>query len=204
MVHSSTRRGAGAYAEPPAVQSGQSVPGVLVEQHRRLRHLLHEVTAGEGEPRREAFESFRRLLAAHETAEEIVVRPISRQIMDRDVVAERNHEERRIVRLLAELEKLDARGAGFEELLPNFTDALDTHMTLEETSEFPTLEAELDWHDRFGMAHWIDRALAYGPTHAHPGAFGSPMAQRAVTPFTALVDHARDAHDRAREHPPSS
>ena len=199
MVHSSMRRGPG---EALVIPSGPTVPAVLVDQHHRMRQLLREVAAGEGIPRREAFESFRRLLAAHETAEEIVVRPVSRQIMDRDVVAERNHEERRIVRLLAELEKVDACGAVFEELFPSFTDALDTHLTLEETFEFPILEAELDLRDRIVMARWIHRALALGPTHAHPGAFGSPAAQRAVTPFTALVDHARDVYDRAREHSP--
>jgi Hemerythrin HHE cation binding domain len=201
VVHSSTRHGPG---DGPAVPSGPAVPEVLVDQHQRLRGLLHEVAASEGPPRREAFESFRRLLAGHETAEEVVVRPVSRQIMDRDMLTERNHEEHRIVQLLAELEKLDACGAVFEELLPSFTDALDTHLTLEETLEFPILEAELDWHDRTVMARWINRALALGPTHAHPGGFGSPMTQRAVTPFTALVDHARDAYGRAREHPPNS
>lgn len=199
MVHSSTRRGPGEALDVP---SGPTVPGVLVDQHRRLRQLLHEVTASEGAPRREAFESFRRLLAAHETAEETVVRPVSRQIMDRDVVAQRNHEERRIVQLLAELEKLDACGAAFEELFPSFTEALETHLTLEETFEFPVLEAELGRHERAVMARWIHRALALGPTHAHPGAFGSPMTQRAVTPFTALLDHARDVYSRSREQPP--
>jgi hypothetical protein len=175
---------------------------VLVDQHHRLRELVHEVTVNEGDPRRRAFESLRRMLAAHETAEEMVVRPVSGQIMDRDAVADRNHEERRIVHLLAELEKVDPCGATFGELFPPFTDALDTHLTLEESSEFPILEAELGARERAAMARWIDRALAHGPTHAHPGAFGSPMAQRAITPFTALVDHARDAYGRSRERSP--
>jgi hemerythrin superfamily protein len=198
VVHSSTTNGRQGGRVRPA-PSGASVPAVLVDQHRRLRELLAEVGSGAGADRRRSFERFRRLLAAHETAEEMVVRPVSAQIMDRDAVAERNHEERRIVQLLAVMEKLDASDSGFEELLPAFAEALDAHLTLEETSEFPILEAELSEHDRAAMARWIARTLAFGPTHAHPGAFGSPMFQRVVTPFNALVDHARDAYERTRQ-----
>lgn len=174
------------------------VPAVLIEHHARIRELLAAVRVGEGEQRRHAFDELREFLAGHETAEEMVVRPVSVQIMDRDAVAARNHEERHIVRLLAALERIDAGGANFAELFPAFDHALCAHLSHEEAEEFPVLEAELGERDRTAMARWIRRAVVLGPTHAHPGAAGSPMAQRAVTPFTALLDHARDVYERAR------
>jgi hypothetical protein len=181
-----------------ADKGGEDVPAVLIEQHARIRELLTGVRAGEGEERERAFGELRALLAAHETAEEMVVRPVSVQIMDRDAVAARNHEERHIVRLLAALERLDARGAAFAELFPAFDHALCAHLNQEEAEEFPLLASRLGEPDRTGMARWIRRAVALGPTHAHPGAVGLPMAQRVVTPFTALLDHARDVYERAR------
>ena len=197
MVNSSTTNrgspGSSAGAEP-------TVPEVLVDQHRRLRELLAEVRATEGGERARSFEHLRRLLAAHETAEEVVVRPVSKQIMDRDAVAQRNHEERRIVQLLAVLEKLEVDGSEFQELFHAFAEDLENHMDLEERTEFPVLVAELGEPDRIAMARWVGRALAMGPTHAHPGAVGSPMIERAVTPFHAFADHARDARRRARQH----
>ena len=66
---------------------------VLHAQHDRIRELLAEVRGAEGEHederRRQAFETLRELLAAHETAEEIVLRPVSVQVMNRDATAAR-------------------------------------------------------------------------------------------------------------------
>lgn len=195
MVHSSTTHGAAGSAGSTA--GTIVVPEVLIEQHRQLRELLAEVSGAENAQRAGPFDRLRRLLAAHETAEEIVVRPVSKQIMDRDAVAERNHEERRIMRLLAVLEKLDTDSREFEERFRTFADVLGSHMNLEERVEFPALESELTESDRTAMGRWIVRAVALGPTHAHPRAFGSPMLERALTPLNALVDHARDGYRRA-------
>lgn len=201
--------------------AGESVLAVLDAQHSRIRELLAEVrdggVAGDGpdgerpdgdgpsgrEVRRDvqraaAFDALRALLAAHETAEEIVVRPVSSQLMSRDVIALRNREERRIVRLLAELERLEVAGPGFAEAFGPFEQALLAHLSLEEAEEFPVIEAEVGERERRAMARWMQRAVAYGPSHAHPLAAGSPRAQRAVSPFTALLDHARDRLERTR------
>lgn len=202
MVNSSTTHGGSDRAL--SMLSGPMVPEVLVDQHKRLRELLADVRAADAAERGRSFERLRRLLAAHETAEEVVVRPVSKQIMNRDIVAERNHEERRIVQLLAVLEKLDPAGSEFAELFEAFADELEKHLGIEETVEFPVLARELGGRDRIAMARWIERSITLGPTHAHPGLFGSPMIERAVTPFNALVDHARDAYERAKEHSPNA
>lgn len=177
-----------------------SVLAVLYKQHDELRHLLSQVAeADQGTKRQEAFDSLRELLAAHETAEEIVLRPVSVQIMNRDLVVQRNHEERRIVHLLADLERLDACGAEFDERFPELQQALLEHLSIEEAAEFPAVRTQVDLHEQDVMGRWIRRACQRGPTHAHPGPAGSPTVQRAVGPFVALVDRARDRFTRTRK-----
>lgn len=177
-----------------------SVLAVLYKQHDELRDLLSQVAdADQGTQRQAAFDSLRELLAAHEAAEEIVLRPVSVQIMNRDLVVARNHEERRIVHLLADLERLSARGSEFDERFPELQQALLEHLSVEEAAEFPAVRTQVDAHEQDVMGRWIRRACQRGPTHAHPGPAGSPTVQRAVGPFVALADRARDHFARTRK-----
>ena len=188
-----------------------SVLLVLRAQHDRIRELLAQVRDARGEHRSEAFETLRGLLAAHETAEEVVLRPVSVQIMSRDVTAARNHEERELVKLLAGLDAVCESDAGdaadapdmaateFGELFVPFERAVVEHLSLEETEEFPVIEEQLDPHESAVMAGWIERAVALGPNRPHPVAAGSPVAQRVLAPFTALLDHARDRFENSRD-----
>ena len=52
----------------------------LREQHDEIRSLLGETVKAEGEARRALFERLVRLLAVHETAEELVVYPMIRNV----------------------------------------------------------------------------------------------------------------------------
>ena len=175
-----------------------SVVTVLRAQHDRVRELLAEVRRAEGEPRRRAFEALRELLAAHETAEEIVLRPVSVQVMSREVTTARNREEREIVKLLAGLEGFDTADAEFARRFAPFEQAVAEHLSSEETEEFPSIEERIDPHESGVMGRWIERATALGPTHPHPATAGSPFAQRVVAPFAALLDHARDLFEGSR------
>jgi hypothetical protein len=146
---------------PPV--EGSSVLTVLHAQHDRIRELLAEVRGADGEHRQQAFESLRELLAAHETAEEIVLRPVSVKVMNRDVSAARNHEEREIVRLLADLDAIEATGADFDELFVPFERAVVEHLSMEEAEEFPIIQEQVDPHESAAMARWVERAIALGP-----------------------------------------
>jgi hypothetical protein len=183
--------------EPPASEG--TILAVLFEQHGRIRELLSDVRSSSGDARGEAFDALVRLLAAHETAEEIVLRPVTVQIMDRDTVAERNHEERRVVELLTDLEKLDElAGSAFDALFGRLEQAAVEHLTMEETTEFPVIESEAGEKELLTMGSWIRRALALGPTQPHLVAAGHPIAERVSLPFAALADHAKDLLERTR------
>jgi hypothetical protein len=181
---------------PPAEGS---VLTVLYAQHVCIRELLAEVRGACGGRRRQVFETLRELLAAHETAEETVLRPVSVQIMSRDVTAARNREEREIVKLLAGLDDIEAVDAEFDERFVPFEHAVLGHLSMEEAEEFPVIEEQVDPHESAVMARWIERAIALGPTHPHPAVAGSPVAQRVVAPFSAMLDHARDLFDSVRD-----
>lgn len=52
---------------------------LLLDQHARIRRLLTEVESAQGDARRASFDELRELLARHETAEEMVLRPLTRR-----------------------------------------------------------------------------------------------------------------------------
>src|SRR3954449_3440925 len=81
----------------------------LLEQHELVRRAINAVarTTTE-ESRQEAFDALRELLARHETAEEMIVRPLTRDIDNGETVAEaRMDEENESKVVLKELENLD-------------------------------------------------------------------------------------------------
>ena len=65
----------------------------LLEQHARIRDLFTEIKGLAGTRKQELFDELRQLLAVHETAEEMILRPISRDLAGADVVYARNQEE---------------------------------------------------------------------------------------------------------------
>lgn len=172
---------------------------ILHEQHGRIRDLLEQVTISSGVDRRDAFDGLRELLAAHESAEELVLRPAGRRAASAAVVAARDGEERQIAGMLADLERLDVDCHAFDAGFAKFAEALSMHTWLEEAEEFPALQEHWSEHRQELLAAWIRRALTLGPTHAHPLVAGSTVAQWTVGPFAALLDRARDHLAGSRE-----
>lgn len=166
---------------------------ILLEQHARIRELFKDVTSAEGEHKQQAFDELRALLAVHETAEEMVLRPVSSDAAGKEVAEARNDEESEANEVLKKLEKLDVDSADFDELLAQFEKAVDEHAEAEESEEFPHIISSCDEKKRQSMGTQIKAAEAVAPTHPHPSSAGSPAAQWAVGPFASLVDRTRDA-----------
>lgn len=169
------------------------VVGILLRQHARITELFGDVRGAEGEHRSQAFDELRALLAAHETAEEMVLRPFTAAHVGQDVADAHNTEEEHANHVLADLEKLDVGSAEFDRLFTEFEGSVLAHAEHEETLEFPFVEkqASREQLERMGRALLAAERLA--PTHPHPGTAGSPAAQWAVGPFASLLDRARDA-----------
>jgi hypothetical protein len=112
----------------------------LLGQHMAIRDLFTEVISSEGEVRAEAFGQLVRLLAVHETAEQQVLRPVTRGTVDGgDVIADaRIAEEREAKEMLVELKRIGPDGDGFLSLLDKLRAAVLEHAHNEEAYEFRT------------------------------------------------------------------
>lgn len=169
------------------------VVDLLRDQHSRIRDLFAEVETADGEARQDAFSRLVRLLAVHETAEELVVRPLSRRFIDAGdaVVADRLEEERIAKEKLAELEELTTDHPEFLPKLTLLRTAVLEHARAEERYEFSKLRQaastdELEW-----AARALRAAEALAPTRPHPGV-ESATANVVTGPVLALVDRVRD------------
>ena len=89
--------------------------GLLMRQHEEIRRLCRKVEANMGSRRADAFDRLRRLLAAHETAEEQIVHPLVRHaVPDGDAIVDaRLDEERRGKRMLRDLERMGTDDPSF-------------------------------------------------------------------------------------------
>lgn len=168
------------------------VIAILLEQHQRIRELFTHVK-GAGEHKQQAFDELRALLAAHETAEEMVLRPVSSKDTGAAIAEARNQEENQATRLLTELEKMDVSSAEFDRAFAEFELAVLDHAGHEEREEFPPVRAQEDWDRLVSMGTALRAAEKTAPTHPHPSTAGAPAAQWTVGPFASLVDRARDA-----------
>jgi hemerythrin superfamily protein len=166
---------------------------VLLEQHARIRELFGEVSQSDGEHKQQAFDELRALLAVHETAEEMVLRPISMGVAGKDVADARNQEEAEANTVLAQLEKLDCSTREFDALLGAFEKSVVEHAENEESQEFPQVLAQCDEKQRRTMGTQVRAAESIAPTHPHPSTAGSPLKQWAAGPFASMVDRTRDA-----------
>ncbi|MBX6388500.1 MAG: hemerythrin domain-containing protein [Frankia sp.] len=165
----------------------------LLEQHARIRELFQHVSEAEGEHRQQAFDELRALLAVHETAEEMVLRPVTRKVAGADLADARNQEEDKATRLLAELEKTDVSSADFDTRLRQLEQEVGQHAEREEQEEFPAVRAGCDEEKLRRLGDSLRAVEHFAPTHPHPGTAGSPLRQWAVGPFASIVDRVRDA-----------
>src|SRR3954451_25001330 len=117
----------------------------LLGQHQQVRGLLDDVVSTAGEERQRSFDEVREMLARHETAEEMIVRPLTRKAPGGEQVADsRMAEENEAKEVLAKLEKMDVDSAEFTATFQEFRLSVLKHATSEERDEFPLLRQNTD------------------------------------------------------------
>ena len=165
----------------------------LQDQHDTIRELFSAVARTAGEERRDAFEPLVRLLAVHETAEELVVYPTIRSTSEGEAIAEaRMREEDEAKKQLADLEKLDPASAEFTQLFTTIRTAVESHAEAEEREVFPLLERITDDEQLQRLGGALRAAEGIAPTHPHKTAPESAVGNMLVGPFVAMADRARD------------
>lgn len=166
----------------------ESVISILLEQHARIRWLFAQSSSADEETRRDSFDALRELLAVHEAAEEIVVRPVSKHCSDGAMADARNEEEKHVASALAELEKLDVTTFEFTEGLAAFERDVFAHAAAEETEEFPYILTRIDPETQLQMGA---RLLAL--QRSAPMAVASRAASKTAGSFALLLERARTA-----------
>jgi hemerythrin superfamily protein len=181
------------------VQSTDDVVKFLKDQHNLIKDMFEEVLNASGaKAREEAFFELRKLLAVHETAEEMVVHPRVRQeaASGDEIVDARLKEEHEAKETLSKLEGMDIDSPKFITEFAKFRDAVLDHAEREENEEFTKLERNLKSDDRERMAKAVLAAEAIAPTRPHAGVESAKL-NFALGPFASMLDRARDAIKQA-------
>ncbi|MCU1496170.1 MAG: hemerythrin cation binding protein [Acidimicrobiales bacterium] len=177
-----------------ATTGSEDAIAFLERQHEEIRRLFNQVQEAGGEDKAEAFQCLVRMLAVHETAEEMVVHPVARRADGaEEVVDARLEEENKAKRALADLEKMGPADPEFDAHLQVFRADVDRHATHEENQEFPLLRASLDADTLRAMTDQLRMAESIAPTHPHPHGPESAVGNLVVGPFASIADRVRDA-----------
>ncbi|WP_431945164.1 hemerythrin domain-containing protein [Actinacidiphila sp. bgisy167] len=172
---------------------GGDVVRILLQQHAHIRDLFSNVRRTRGAERQQWFDELRATLAVHETAEEMILRPVAKRTAGAAEVAARNAEEKALSEALAELETMDVDSGAFTTRIGSFERAVIAHAEREEREEFPAVRAGCDRDQLRTMGYHLQSVLAMAPTHPHPKVAGSTTAQWMTGPFAALLDRVKDA-----------
>ena len=114
---------------------------ILYTQHADVKDMLDQIQAASGAQRKTLFTQLATTLKAHETAEESVVRPVTKETAGEAVVDERNAEEAEADEVIAALSDLDVDSADFDAKFAEFKQAVSDHAEAEEHEEFPTIQS---------------------------------------------------------------
>lgn len=176
------------------ISSGTDVISFLQEQHEEIKSLFKLVNSSEGDAKRDAFVSLRRLLAVHETAEEEIVHPAARRVLPNGetLIDARLLEENEAKKILSQLETLDIESPEFLAQFDMLERGVLTHAEAEEREEFAQLATALDQKQLDRMRRAAEFAEKVAPTRPHPGV-ESATANVLAGPFAAMLDRTRDA-----------
>jgi hemerythrin superfamily protein len=175
------------------IDTGLDLVTYLKAQHQQIKELFSQVRATRGDLRESAFTELRRLLAVHETAEELIVHPAARKTLAEgdSIVNIRLQEENKAKKELSALEELAIDSPEFEAQLGTLAMDVLAHAQAEERQEFQPLGQSLEAEQLEKMRRTVELAERFAPTRPHPGV-ESQAANLLLGPFAAMVDRFRD------------
>lgn len=172
-------------AEAARLPDGDVI-AVLLKQHARIRDLFAVVRQTRGELCKQAFDELRMLLAVHEVAEELIVRPVAKDAAGEEEAEARNSEEADAAAILRLLETMDPESPEFTSGIEEFEKAVGDHADHEENEEFPAIMRRCTGEHRHTMGERLGEVEQAGRSGA----------LAATGTFTAMLDKVRDAMTR--------
>ncbi len=133
-------------AEADQLADGDVV-GVVLRQHADILDAIEQVTSGTGAARADDWDRLSRLLRAHETAEQEVIRPLVQRSDDPQEAQARNAEEQEADQEVARLSSMGADSPDFRPAFDEFAGTVHDHAEAEEQHELSMLR-ELPWARR--------------------------------------------------------
>jgi hemerythrin superfamily protein len=173
---------------------------LLLEDHQTVRRLFTEIATATGDRRAELFDTLRETLVRHEVAEEEIVRPLTKSSVPggKQLMEERISEESKAEGILRQMEKAKVGSSEWEDLFETLRTGVLEHAEMEETREFPQLQAHVPAEQLEERAKIFESAKKLAPTHPHPMTGNTPLANMTLGPVAALIDRARDAIAKAK------
>jgi len=173
----------------------QDVIDVLTMDHREVEGLIEQIAATvDPAQRRDLADQLVAELVRHSVAEEMYVYPAMRdhlpngeQAVDHDT-----QEHKELETLLKQLERADAEGAEFMEVLEKIRQVLFDHVRDEESEQFPQLRAHVPAEKLVALKDKVETAKKLAPTRPHPAAPNAELFHKLAGPGVGLVDRLRD------------
>lgn len=168
---------------------------ILLARHTEIKQMFARVGSAAPAQKEELFHDLVRMLAVHESAEEVVVHPAARDVIPNGdtIVGERLQEESDAKRALADLYDLGIDHPEFTRHLSVLAESVVAHAEEEEQREFSQLRMHADRDRLRRMATMFEAAEAVVPTRPHPAAGESAAVNLMVGPPIAVFDKIRDA-----------
>jgi hemerythrin-like domain-containing protein len=178
---------------------------VLAQDHQEVQAMLAELEKGPTRAtgasedqlalRKKMTETLIIEESKHEALEEMYFWPAVREHHPAGdtLTDEATAQEQEAKHVLAELDKLDASDARFEELLSEFTGAAREHIAFEENEVWPGLRSVLSAEVVGELGTKIAEGKKTAPTRPHPHTPASPSVLKTAGPAVAAADKARDA-----------
>lgn len=171
------------------------VIAAILEDHADIKELFGQLEhTSDTQSKAEVFECLVRKLVVHETAEQEIVHPVTKQNEAAESVVEaRLEEERKAEAVLDRLEEMDLADPTFDATFRTLRADVERHAEREEKEELPRLEGAQPEERLVKMAKAFRGAQKLAPTHPHPHGPQSAGGKMVTGPIVAIADRTRDA-----------
>ncbi len=171
------------------------VVDILTSDHREMVELLGQIeqTADPGR-RRELADTVIAEVMRHAVAEEMYVYPAIEEHVPggKEQVEHDKQEHDQIVKVMKQMEDVDASDPAFMGLVLQMEAMLRHHATDEESEQFPQLRAHIPGEKLVKLGEQVQTAKKLAPTRPHPSAPHSELFHKTIGPGVGMIDRLRD------------
>lgn len=174
---------------------GSDVVDILTTDHLEMMELLGQVErSSDTHQRRDLADTVIAEVMRHAVAEEMFVYPAIEKHVPNGA-AEVDHDKQEhdeIVKVMKQMEDVDASDPPFMELVRQLEAKLRHHATDEESKQFPKLRNHIPSDSLVDMGEKVENAKKMAPTRPHPSAPHSELFHKSVGPGVGMVDRLLD------------